>query len=106
MQNDVRKNKVGKSSLGADSFEMAFVLRIDLESQTNSEDEACNAGNEAWQEGIEGKGSNQTAVEKLNDASEKDIAQVGVNDLQLGRCVRGVPEMITVWFQILGIFQW
>lgn len=86
MQDYVSEDKVCESSLRAYPMEMTFVLRIHLQSQANSENEAGNAGYEATEKTVERKGANETTVHKLYDTRQKHVEQIGVDDLELFRC--------------------
>ena len=61
-----------------------------LESETNGENKWSDAGDESGEESVEGEGSDQAAVDKLDHASEEDVGEVGVDDLKLLGGVRAV----------------
>ena len=54
------------------------------------ENEGSNCGDEGGEEGVEGEGADKDGVDELDDGSEHNVEQVGINDLQLGaeRAVR------------------
>ena len=80
MQNDVCKNEISKGSLRTDAFKLALVLRIHLETETDSQNEASNTGNKSRQECVEGEGAHKTAIDELNNSRQEHISQVGIND--------------------------
>ena len=100
VEDDMGEDEVSKGSLRTDAGKLRLVGRIDLEtlmlkansnfllfsyleSETNSKHKRCHTGDKAREECIEGKCSHEAAVHKLDNTSEEDIGQVGVNDLQL-----------------------
>ena len=48
-------------------------------SKFTGKDETSDGGNEAGEEGVEGKRADQTAVDELNDAREHDAEHVGID---------------------------
>ena len=43
-----------------------------------------------------GRGSNKTAIDKLNNSSEKDVGQIGINDLEF------LGSVVAVFLMELG----
>ena len=85
MEDDAGEEEVGEGSFGSDAVEIGFVQRIALNAQTSAQDEGSHAGDEARQEGVEGKGADEAAINELHHARDQDVAQVGVDQLELGR---------------------
>ena len=92
------EDEVCKSSLRADPSKLRLVGWVHLgktflldplqkqeshlKPQANSQHERCNTRDEAREEGIEGEGSNQAAVEELEDSSKEDVGEIGIDDLE------------------------
>lgn len=93
MQNNVRKNEIGKCSFRTDSVKLTLVLRIDLKSKADAENEASDTWDESGQESVEGKRSDQTAISELNHSSKEYISQISIDNFQFCRSVDSVPEM-------------
>jgi len=77
------EDEISESSFLADITEHHLILRVDLNSQTDSKNEASNRRNESRQKRVKRVGSDQTAISKLDDPGEQYVRQVGVNHLQL-----------------------
>ena len=56
---------------------------FNLESEADCEDKRGDAGDKSWEERVKGEGSDHAAVDKLHHASEEDVGQVGIDDLEL-----------------------
>lgn len=52
--------------------------------ERTGQDKASDAGDETREESVEREGADQHAVDELHGASEQNVEQVGVNNLQLG----------------------
>ena len=68
------------------------MIYIQLVPQTNAKNEAPNARNKSRQKSIERECSDQTAIDKLYNTSEKYVAKVGINYLQFGWSIGSIPE--------------
>jgi len=79
----VGEDEVSESSLLADITEHHFILRVDLNPQADSKNEASNRRDKSRKERIKGEGPHQTAVHELDNPGKKNVAQISVNHLQL-----------------------
>ena len=61
-----------------------------LEPEADGQDEATDTADETREEGVEGEGAHQAAVNKLKDSRQEHVQQVAVHDLKLGGRVRPV----------------
>jgi len=77
----VGEDEIAKGSFLADITEHRFILRVDLNPQTNSENEASNRRYESRQERVKGEGPYKAAIHKLDNPGKENISQVGVNHL-------------------------
>lgn len=83
MEDNVGEDEVSEASLWGYVDELTLVSWVHLEPKTDAQNEWCHTGNESAEEGIERKSSHQTAIHKLEDSSEEDVGEVGINNLQL-----------------------
>lgn len=86
MENNVRKNEIGKGPLFLELLELASSGSIHLNAQANAQNEACNGGQVARQECIEREGAHKQTVHELQHTSGKDVEQIGVDRLDANRC--------------------
>ena len=86
MQNDVGENELGESFLFAQMHELGLVLFVDLDAERGAQYERGDRRYEAGQKRIEWKRADQQTVDKLNDAGEQNVEQVGIDDFQIARC--------------------
>lgn len=87
------KDKVRETSFRGDSGKHTFILGIGLESQTHGQHKATDGADESRKKRVEGVGAHQATVDELNNASEQDISQVDVHQLQLLGCLSHVLMM-------------
>ena len=57
--------------------------KLNLESEADRKDKRGDAGDKSREEGVKGECSDHAAVDELHHASEEDVGQVGVDDLEL-----------------------
>lgn len=105
VEDNMGKNEVSKGSLARNILEHLTVLLVDLNTiwclkweqsiwiflseffkfvyhQLTGKYKWCNSWNESSEEGIEWKGADQAAVDKLEDACEHDSEHVGIDQLE------------------------
>jgi len=85
MENEGSKDEVPEGAFNGDGVEVARVLGVGLQTEAHSKNKRSNSGDEAGEERIEGEIANQCTVNKLCDASEEDVQQIGVDHLQFSR---------------------
>jgi len=90
VQNDVSEDEVSKATLRTDGAELDFVLRIDLKTETDTEHKGGDTRDESREEGVEGEGTDQAAIDELEDSSEEDVGEIGINNLEFLGGVGGV----------------
>lgn len=65
MEDSVSEQKVSEGSLWGDRQELSFVLWVDLDTQTHSQNERAHTCDKARQKAIEGESANEQTVEEL-----------------------------------------
>ena len=85
MKNNVSEDEVSESSFLTQFAELVFVLWIGLKPKTNAQNERGHRRYEARQERVERECAHKTTVDELYDSGQKNVEEIGVDQLQPSR---------------------